>query len=133
MQNTLLSYKGKSRMLCIVTYKLLSCVYPARLCVCVSFLQKGEQQIDDQDEDKEYNTRCDQCFPVKIGRISHIDYDIGGHSTNTVEDRSRTRGWLPATMITAMVSPIARPTPRITAAIMPDFAAGTTVINTLLS
>lgn len=34
---------------------------------------------------------------------------------------------------TASVSPIARPTPKITAAIMPDFAAGKTVKNTLLS
>ena len=36
-----------------------------------------------------------------------------------------------STMITAMVSPMARPTPKMIAAIMPDLAAGTTVKNTL--
>ena len=41
--------------------------------------------------------------------------------------------WLPATRITAIVSPIARPTPRIIAASIPDFAAGSEAKNTLRS
>ena len=40
---------------------------------------------------------------------------------------------LPATMITAIVSPMARPTPKITPAKIPCFAAGITAKNTLLS
>ena len=44
-----------------------------------------------------------------------------------------TLAWLPATMTTAIVSPIARPTPKITEARMPDLAAGTTVANTARS
>ena len=44
-----------------------------------------------------------------------------------------TRGWLPTTIMTAIVSPSARPTPRMTAARIPDFAAGTTTVKTLRS
>ena len=36
---------------------------------------------------------------------------------------------LPATMITAMVSPMALPTPKITPAKIPDFAAGTVTLK----
>ena len=43
------------------------------------------------------------------------------------------RGWLPATMMTAIVSPIARPTPSTIPARMPLFAAGTTAVYTLRS
>ena len=43
------------------------------------------------------------------------------------------RGWLPAIIITAMVSPMARPTPRMIPARMPDLAAGTVTKNTLRS
>ena len=41
--------------------------------------------------------------------------------------------WFPATIITAIVSPIARPIPRTTAARIPDFAAGSITIKMLLS
>jgi hypothetical protein len=41
--------------------------------------------------------------------------------------------WPPATMITAMVSPIARPIPRMIDAKIPDFAAGTTIDIVALS
>ena len=46
---------------------------------------------------------------------------------------SGSTGWFPTIIETARVSPIALPTPSITAAVIPDFAAGTTVKNTLLS
>ena len=38
--------------------------------------------------------------------------------------------WFPATMITAIVSPIALPMPRMTPASIPGFAAGTITLNT---
>ena len=41
--------------------------------------------------------------------------------------------WIHATLITAIDSPIARPTPSITPAITPEAAAGRTTLNTLLS
>ena len=40
---------------------------------------------------------------------------------------------MPTTIMTAIVSPSARPTPSTTAANTPDFAAGTTTVKTLLS
>ena len=40
------------------------------------------------------------------------------------------RAWLPATMMTAMVSPMARPTPSTMLAMMPEVAAGTMTRNT---
>ena len=42
-------------------------------------------------------------------------------------------GLLPAIMMTAIVSPMARPTPRMRDAVMDDFAAGTIVLNTACS
>ena len=39
-------------------------------------------------------------------------------------------GWLPATMMPAMVSPMARPTPSTMPAMMPETAAGTITRNT---
>ena len=38
--------------------------------------------------------------------------------------------WFPATMTTAIVSPMARPTPRTTDAMIPENAAGTTMRKT---
>ena len=41
--------------------------------------------------------------------------------------------WFPATITTAIVSPMALPIPRIIPDITPDFAAGITVLKILLS
>ena len=42
-------------------------------------------------------------------------------------------GMFPATMTTAMVSPMARPSPSTMAAMMPEAAAGATTLNTACS
>ena len=42
-------------------------------------------------------------------------------------------GWFPATITTAMVSPMLRPTPRITEDRIPEEAAGTITLNTAFS
>ena len=66
-------------------------------------------------------------------RISHFDYDICRQCTNAFKIPTGILAWFPATMITAIVSPIARPMPSTIPAITPDFAAGITIRKILLS
>ena len=65
--------------------------------------------------------RAWRCSPR---RVAHLQGDVGGQRAHGVERSSRGSATaLPATMITAMVSPTARPMPRMIAATMPERAA----------
>ena len=75
---------------------------------------------------------------IKASRCKSVAYPI---SSTMFEVKVRTPfkipvgilAWFPATKITAIVSPIARPSPSTIAATIPDFAAGSTAKNTLRS
>ena len=45
--------------------------------------------MPDQDKYKQYHTGCDQCFSVKSGCISHLDYNICRQRTYPSEDPLR--------------------------------------------
>ena len=68
--------------------------------------------------------------------LKPLSYEWRGNSSTIFDVSVRTpanrlsgiTAWFPAIMMTAIVSPIARPIPRIMAARIPDFAAGSTAL-----
>ena len=69
---------------------------------------------------------------MQIRRIAHLNNDVGGQVLIPLSRPAGIRAWFPATIITAIVSPIALPIPSMTPAMIPEDAAGSVIKKTAL-
>lgn len=112
-----------------------------RFSFCLTFLSpfilsvcdKVKAKVQKKNEHEQHNACSDKSVIVKSLGVAHFDYDIACEGTDAVQEGVWNDSGVSCYMMTAIVSPIALPTARITLASMPDFAAGKTTVATALS